>query len=454
MPNEPVKITAQELEEIKKLPSCQFMLGGTPQTGFFDKVNEKIYYLDSEGNWMVKRARVKKREPEKPQEEEAPAEENGEEEESGKRRWLRRKAKSDVEDESEDGRSRLDALKESLEQPLFEKIPLTRKKLLVIIGGMMVLFIIGSIASSVLFGGNDTPSNPTPIENQEPVDEPDPSLNTIQVIQVKQDLIPGDVITEDVIQSATISAESYNQITLGGTNIYQYNRASSLIGKYATAYIPTGQYLAYNNVASAYTPPKNPWVNEQQGKVYVTAPLDDETATSVLLNFGAKVDMTIKKETVRQTEAPDDSPDIPGMTHQTTIYQSVSIDTYEMQNVIVCDILNAEQVSIYDEYTKLMEIPAGEQLNYLRAALLEDETLADTLTPAYIRIKIGTDQSDAIGDLSDKSISIKYKLHDDSDIDMTTDAKREYAAQARALAETIRDAIHANAETAAEGGGD
>ena len=71
MPNEPVKITAQELEEIKKLPSCQFMLGGTPQTGFFDKVNEKIYYLDSEGNWMVKRARVKKREPEKPQEEEA-----------------------------------------------------------------------------------------------------------------------------------------------------------------------------------------------------------------------------------------------------------------------------------------------------------------------------------------------------------------------------------------------
>ena len=55
MPNEPVKITAQELEKIKKLPSCQFMLGGTPQTGFFDKVNEKIYYLDSEGNWMVKR---------------------------------------------------------------------------------------------------------------------------------------------------------------------------------------------------------------------------------------------------------------------------------------------------------------------------------------------------------------------------------------------------------------
>lgn len=59
-------------------------------------------------------------------------------------------------------------MKESLDQPLFEKIPLTRKKLLVIIGGMMVLFIIGSIASSVLFGGNDTPPNPTPIENRNP----------------------------------------------------------------------------------------------------------------------------------------------------------------------------------------------------------------------------------------------------------------------------------------------
>lgn len=62
MPNEPVKITAQELEEIKKLPSCQFMLGGTPQTGFFDKVNEKIYYLDSEGNWMVQGVRGSRKE--------------------------------------------------------------------------------------------------------------------------------------------------------------------------------------------------------------------------------------------------------------------------------------------------------------------------------------------------------------------------------------------------------
>lgn len=35
MPNEPVKITAQELEEIKKLPSCQFMLGGHAADRFF-----------------------------------------------------------------------------------------------------------------------------------------------------------------------------------------------------------------------------------------------------------------------------------------------------------------------------------------------------------------------------------------------------------------------------------
>lgn len=53
MPNEPVKITAQELEGIKKLPSCQFMLGGTPQTGFLIKSTRKFTIsIRKETGWL------------------------------------------------------------------------------------------------------------------------------------------------------------------------------------------------------------------------------------------------------------------------------------------------------------------------------------------------------------------------------------------------------------------
>ena len=438
MPNDPIKITPQELERIKQLPSKKFRLGGTVQQGFFDEENETLYYLDSEGNWMVKRARIKKVEDEKPEEPADTSDDNTE---------------SENDDDEDDGEDRLAALKESLSKPISEKIPLTRMKLLIIIGGLIGLCIIGSIFSHALFGPSSNQPSEEPAVEEPVAEEPDPSLNTIQVIQVTKDLIPGDIISKDIIQSATISAETYNQITLGGTNIYQFDRAESLIGKYATAYIPAGQYLAYNNVASAYTPAKNPWVNEQQGKVYVTAPLDASTAKNGLLNFGAKVDMSIRKETVTETQAPDETPDIPGVEHKKTVYQSVSIDTYEMENVIVCDILNADKVSIYDKYTAFMEIPAGEQLNYIRMALLDDTELEEALTPAYIRIKISTEQAEAFGDLSDKSITISYKLHKDTDIDATTDSKREYAAEARALADTIKEAIDLNAKAAETGEG-
>ena len=68
------------------------------------------------------------------------------------------------------------------------------------------------------------------------------------------------------------------------------------------------------------------------------------------------------------------------------------------------------------------------------------------MTPAYIRVKIDSTIAAEIGDFNSNNITISYALHDTNDIDVTSDAKREFASQARALDETISQAIALNAE--------
>lgn len=169
---------------------------------------------------------------------------------------------------------------------------------------------------------------------------------------------------------------------------------------------------------------------------YVTLPLDETTAASSLLNFGAKADITVTKKTTSQTSQQEDG----------TITTVTSEKKYPFTSIIICDIWNADQESIYPQYSSYLAIPAGERLDYIRDALLEDTDLERKLTPAYIRVKIDSTLATEIGDFNSNNITISYALHDANDIDVTTDAKREFASQARALDETINQAIALNEE--------
>ena len=344
--SEAIELTKEDIAAIETLPRRQFRVGNKVEVGAYDEATNRFYYLDEEGNWAGRVSIVKTRTPQ-PQEkededEEESASEEGEKSAKGLARFLKR---SGVEEKKSS------AIKEALNKPITPKLPFKWLHVVIIATVIMVVAVfLMQPSTQNVFGTADTEQPQTPVEQPEQTGQSetpaDPTLNSIQVIQVIDDLIPGDVVSVENIQTATVSAKTYNQITLGGTNIYQWDRADSLIGKYVTAYIPAGQYLAYSNVASAYTPAKNPWVNEQQGHVYVTAPLDNATASSELMNFGAKVDMTIKKETVMETEAPPEVQEIEGLEHQNTVYQSISIDTYNMSNVIVCDLLNGDGESL------------------------------------------------------------------------------------------------------------
>lgn len=449
---QPKRISKEEYDKIMSLPKRTFIIGNINQTGLFDESSRKFYFLNEDGSLSGKVASIRRPQSQPPQDEDTSDSRKSRQDDElpdestslpGKLKRLLKKPNRTHDEGSDDDTEDADEAEDDdapgkLNQKI-GKLPITWKQLIIFIAAAVILLIL---LSTFLKRNSQQPS--PPVEDTPPVEEVnDPSLNTIQVVQVVYDLIPGDIISSDNIQASTITAESFNQITLGGTNIYQWDRVDSLMGKCVTAYIPAGQYLAYTNVASTYIPASNPWVNEQVNRTYVTVPLDEATAASTVLNFGAKMDISLKKETLSETTLQD------GVIQQTT-----TIKPYTFENVIVCDILNANQESIYPKYTAYMEIPVGEQLTYIRKALTEQPDLQSTLTPAYIRIKIDSALAEEIGDFSSNKVTLNLSLHNANDIDVTNDQKREYAAQARALSETIRQAIQLNAEAAlAEDGG-
>ena len=263
------------------------------------------------------------------------------------------------------------------------------------------------------------------------------SLNTIEVIQATQDLIPGDAITSENIQKATISAEAYNQISLASVSLYQWSRSDSLIDAYAVSYIPKGQYLTYNNVNTVYSQKSNPWGNPGDGYKFISLPIQkSEDAQEV--NYGSVVNLTIVKKTVKETGNTNtddaDKQEIAGLDHKTSVQQSSIVDTYLLSDVVVCDLLDSNKNSLYETLTAWMEIPAGEQPTYIKTRFQEDESLMKELEPKFMQLRVTAEQAEAIGSLTD-DVTITIEVQNKSDTG--NDARKLYAAEAKALRKSI-----------------
>lgn len=451
-----IRLTQEEVEQIKNLPKRTFIIGNIKQTGLYDEATKRFYYLDANGDWNGRLAIItmpppppaaaQEEDDDVPDENEAdPDFDNDADDEDGEQdapsigNFLK-KLKGGAHKQKPSGESeeeKKNALLDKLMTPIGRKVPFSWLHI-VVFAIVLALAMIFIIVPSVNKAFRPVETSTPPVPNTPPVTTatPDPSLDSIQVIQVTKTLIPGDTITEDNIQAASISAADYEMLRASGRLLYQWDVVNNLLGKVLNTYIPKGSYIASGDESSTYTPPSNPWVNQQQGMTYVTMPLDATTAASALLNFGAKVDIDLKKETTSETVTQEDG----------TITTTVSTKPYSFDSVIVCDILNSNQESIYPKYSAYLSIPAGAQLDYIRADLAGDAALIKNLTPAYIQVKIDSAVAEEIGDFTAKNVSIVYTLHAADDIDVTTDAKRDFAAQARELVQTIDQAITLNAE--------
>lgn len=453
-------LSQQEIDEIMALPDRSFLIAGIERKGKFNEETGVFYLLNDDGtlNGRIAKTVRRDRPPDEQTVEETKKENqklpDGPEEKKDKPAKVKAKGSlvaklhklaGDTE-YSENKTSEADELGIGGEE-LVEEQPKPKRsfgKIACVIGLVAVLAIAAIAAFPKDDASPDTPSDPT-----ETVSTPDATLKTIAVIQVTSDLVPGDYISEDNVQQADISAETYNQIYLSSSKLYQWSRCEALMGDRVVTYIPRGQYLSYDNVASVYLQPANPWMPEAEGTAYVMLPLTDEVIKEKGINYGSIVNLSVTKQTVKEIETEEEGEEVPrtevpGLDHQMSVQQSYIVDTYGLSNIVICDLLNSDKESLYPAYTSWMSIPTGERLTYVRDRFNADDGLAGSMAPAYAMIRITTEQAAELGDLTGDNIKVTFG--DNAGADTDTDIKASYAAEATALRNVIAEAIQLNRE--------
>ncbi|MCD8008982.1 MAG: hypothetical protein LUF68_08670 [Clostridiales bacterium] len=503
-----LELTQEEIEKIMALPIREFTVGGLKKSGRYDKVTSKFYFLKDDGTLEGHVANIKVNWPTPDEQKKSNTSGDTDSRNSSKSKSnsgglmasLRKLAgatddeisgninnKTARDEDVKDTKKAKGAKSKKAKAPTEEKNNVlsktvevkpdddannsevekkSKKKnrfvvgiIIVAVGVAAVVCLLPTLLSTLSNEPTETPTTAIPTQTVEVTIAPavetstiditedvEENLDTIDVIQVSQDLIPGDLLTEDVLQMATLSASDYNLIGINGSPLYQWSRLEDLLktNNYVTEYIQKGLYLTYDNVSAVQPQSVNPWSTSVEGRQFVTIPLDDETANSSLLSYGATFSAVIQKLSTSSNKGEND--EIDGMEHITI---SESTDTYSLSNIVICDMLNANKESLYTRYSNLMSIPSGEQITYLRNLLISGETTAEDITPKYIVVSLTDVQVDVLGDLTSNNVLITITLTEGV-TDAGTEAKQYFVEGSQALLTNIRLAIERNAEAELE----
>ena len=141
--------------------------------------------------------------------------------------------------------------------------------------------------------------------------------------------------------------------------------------------------------------------------------------------IGSIIDLTIKKETVSEAPAPQESSDaegkekeenVDGLEHEATVQQSYIVDTYSIKHLVIADILNEEGESLYQYYMRYMSIPVGERSDYLEKVLRKDDSLLEKVKPARAVIGVSTEQKTKLGDLTADNVTLEVSFTGEKDV--------------------------------------
>lgn len=193
--------------------------------------------------------------------------------------------------------------------------------------------------------------------------------DSVQVIQVTDDILPGTQFSKDNLAVATISADVYNCAVAIGSKLCNVDMASTVVGKYATEYIGAGQILRIDqfsvNSTGGTSVAVNPWLatDEEDVRDYLW-----ETDTSFLM-FGREAVITINRTVDDNNPALREELYADDPTIEYTISDKDEHnrrhETIKL-NAVVSDLLNADGTLLFDVYAKLGAIPQGELTQYVK----------------------------------------------------------------------------------------
>lgn len=197
------------------------------------------------------------------------------------------------------------------------------------------------------------------------------SQDTIQIVQVKEDVYPDKIITEDMIQSYGMVREEFDNS--GGTYLLWENREEA-IDKYSTVFVKGGRYIESGEYRDS-KPLKNPWLSlneDNKDSVYVTLPYNKSEAFGNILTPGDSLKVNVTY-TIDETTNSQYFNGVSSKEKSETLFERIT----------VTDLLNGSGNSIYDYYMDLLNLPLAE-----REALLRDESFLSNVSPVSMTLKV------------------------------------------------------------------
>lgn len=403
--------TAEEVAQITKLPKRQFRLGaGNVCTGYFDDANRRFYECDDNGKLTGRVGSAKKQTtivvpatnggddppPAPPEKKEPPKKEPAKKPEPPKpeptpppsgtadapdwrelKRQEEERLKAEKQREREEKKKRKPAVSAS-DAAGTSMVPVSPFKRFMkkVVLPIVAVVACGAIAFCVysILANRSTPIGyqyPTVLQRSDGTTVTTSYVHgdSVQVIQVTDDVLQGTQFSKDNLAVATIPADVYNCAVAIGSKLCNVDMANTVVGKYATEYIGAGQILRIDqfsvNSTTGTSVAANPWLAEDGEDVRDYLWEDD---TSFLM-FGREAVITITRTVDDNNAALREELYADDPTIEYTISEKDEHnrrhETIKL-NAVVSDLLNSDGTLLYDVYAKLGAIPQGELSQYVK----------------------------------------------------------------------------------------
>lgn len=251
-----------------------------------------------------------------------------------------------------------------------------------------------------------TTAAPT-VETTQPPETTEPEAEQVFVLSCTDVLIPGDSIM-DKLEPVGISKTEYRQYSASG-GLYTEEDLARIKDFVAVKYIPAGKYLTYDDVDMGYSP-INPWELLGVGQKTVTLPVTVEADNLKSYLWGNQVDLEIEVRTKQvNPNTPGNQETQPdGLDHDSSIVESVIVDTYKVNGVQIVDVLDQYDRSLFNKYQAYAAIPAAFRAEYM-AELYSDDVAIGADTPRYITICVSAEMESILGPIDKKTMTVTLK---------------------------------------------
>lgn len=402
---------ASSTENIMQLPLRKIQAGEKLYQGYYDEEKLILYLADENGRLIGKTASLPK--PLPPIKHEEPSAKEG---------------------TSESVRDVKNALQKTHENVMSRKKETSgiknTYKMVAIVAAVIVLLlvavIIGFRMSISLYMDKKHDTVPIPNENE------------IMVIEVKGDILPGDVISEDNLQAANINSQTYNQIAINGNDLYRWEQKDNILGMYAAEYISQGHYITTNAVTKVYKGYENPWSVDGDALAYADIPIDITEFDRTELLIGKKVNLRFQVDQKEENA----SSTLPSVTDGIKVIQEDNVTTtksYAISNVIISNILTANNDGLFEVYSSLISIPEGNREHYLKKTVKYNKEYIPSITPAKIQVIIDKEYAQELQRSVLNGLKTEIELTDEKDI--STQEKKEFYDNEVSLTETLSEVI-------------